>query len=277
MKVTPWRLAGRWKNVLVRDEPNMQPCNDVVNAGVVPHLSWSPALRGKQGLADEDVDMHLGGMRHPRRAMETITGYDRIGKAIFHTLDRCLDSQPDLQRQCLEAIGSNEATKVPNQELFGEIRRSLEALLGLEGHSREQGLDYGLLGAWGRVAGDPDTDFIEGWLREGSPAGITGPIGDPGIFPQDDAQQDDDEGQDYFHDPAGHENYDPRFLIRQKVFKIEKNRNKIDEKSEQALFDFFDFYLIFFDFYLFFFRFFSLILSGASKGRLWGPPPRNPL
>ncbi|CAE7793132.1 unnamed protein product, partial [Symbiodinium necroappetens] len=142
-----YELAGRWKNVLVRDEPNMQPCNDVVNTGVVPHLSWSPALRGKQGLADEDVDMHLGGMRHPRRAMETITGYDRIGKAIFHTLDR-----PSFQRSH-QSPGS--------------------------------GLDYGLLGAWGRIAGDPDTDFIE-----------------------DDAQQDDDEGQDYFHDPAGHENYD---------------------------------------------------------------------
>ena len=209
VEAKPWKLTGRWKNVLVRNEPDLQPSSEIKGSGVVPIISWTPALRGKQGQDDdESADVHLGGMRHPRRAMETIEGYDRIGKSIYHTLDRCLDSHPDLQRQCLEAIGSDDSAKTPNLEHIDEIRRELEALLDLDRQKPlERGLEYGMLGSWGRIAGDPDADFIEGWLRDGSPAGITDHVEDPGIFPQDDVRQGDDEGQSYFHDPAGHENY----------------------------------------------------------------------
>ena len=218
-RTATWKLAGKWKNVLVRETSEEQTGGIDGRHGVAPKLTWAPSLRGHPGqTSPDDVEACLGGMRHPKKAMETIRGYDRMGKVVFKVLDRYLDSHPDLQQQCLEAIGSKDPNKVPSEDHVAAIVHELEDLFGLGERMRERGLDYGLLGAWGRKAGDPDAGYIETWLKGGSPAGIDAPIKDPGIFPQNDAEPESGDGVDYFHDPSGHENYksvedDPMALV----------------------------------------------------------------
>ena len=218
-RTATWKLAGKWKNVLVRETSEEQTGGIDGSHGVAPKLTWAPSLRGHSGqTSPDDVEACLGGMRHPKKAMETIRGYDRLGKVVFKVLDRYLDSHPDLQQQCLEAIGSKDPNKVPSEDHVAAIVHELEDLFGLGERTREHGLDYGLLGAWGRKAGDPDAEYIETWLKGGSPAGIDAPIKDPGIFPQNDAEPESGDGVDYFHDPSGHENYksvedDPMALV----------------------------------------------------------------
>ena len=204
-KAAAWKLAGKWKNVLLRDESGDLAGGQVEPVSVVPKLSWAPSLRGL--ISNEDSDVHLGGMRHPRKAMEVISGYDRIGKVVYHTLDRYLEEHPTLQQQCLDSLGSNDPDFAPDPGHIAAIARKLEALFGLEGRQTERGLDHCILGAWGQVAGDPDTSFIKTWLEEGAPAGISAPVRDPGIFPQEEAAPDFSGDFDSFHDPTGHENY----------------------------------------------------------------------
>ena len=200
-----WKLTGRWKNVLVRDVPEPS----LVNAGVVPTLTWSPALRGKHTQADADEgDCCLGGMRHPRKAMETIKGFDRAGKAVFGIVNRYLEENPDLQRQCLAALGSDETDLRPDKKHVDELARRLGALFNATPRTDGNGLDFELLGAWGRAAGDPDACCVEEWLRGGSPARISSHIRDPGnIFPPDKGSTDSAWADELMRDPADHENY----------------------------------------------------------------------
>ena len=200
-----WKLTGRWKNVLVRDVP--EPSQE--GASVVPTMTWSPALRGKHTQADADEgDSCLGGMRHPRKAMETIKGFDRAGKAVFGVINRYLEENPDLQQQCLAAIGSDEADQRPDEKHVNELARRLGSVFNATPRTDGDGLDFELLGAWGRVAGDPDAGCVEEWLRGGSPRGISSHIRDPGkIFPPDTGSAEAACEEELLHDPADHENY----------------------------------------------------------------------
>ena len=91
-----------------------------------------------------------------------------------------------------DAIGSVDSTCGPPKSAIDAAKAMIAELSNLTKHDMQRRsakysprtkVDAQLLEAWRKAAGDPDL-WIYKWLRDGAPAGITGHLKDPGIFPE---------------------------------------------------------------------------------------------
>ena len=198
--------CGKWGNVLIKKGLLDQNRSSPLPAD--SSFVFSVPLRG---LGDGESGRFLGGMRHPRRAIDINPTLEAAGKVVFDVVSGYLRKNPDVLDACIQAVGSDGGVSGPAEIDVAKVRELLEARLpwpeGFErGRTTSTRLHADLLLRWGVAAGDVDAKTIYEWLVEGAPAGIAQKVYDPGVFPPSDLQ---DPELDYFEPPdeSLHTNY----------------------------------------------------------------------
>ena len=148
------------------------------------HLRTDVAPRGsaREARAAEDSTA-IGGMRHPRLAVDKIPGLRPAGAVVREALESYLDSRPDVS-DSIEASIAEGTCRVPESALK-ELANRLGKVLhtGKIGKGPKSLWRAGFVQAFVSTAGDPDTALGQ-WLEHGAPTGVAKDVECLGIFPR---------------------------------------------------------------------------------------------
>ncbi|CAK0822776.1 unnamed protein product, partial [Prorocentrum cordatum] len=166
--------TGYWGNCLIRLERGAGSKTEQMDSITVkPCIDFRHSLKGPRKLTmghskEEDNQKYVGGMRHPRRSPEFMKNYGTVSLIIRRKIDDYLNDHPVAERQCLEALGSEDLGAGPDENHQREIRNIIGACVHEANHEPVQG--------------------------EHCQSSIRVDIQDPGIFPPVHGPDDRDEG-----------------------------------------------------------------------------------
>ena len=112
----------------------------------------------------------------------------KMGRLVNTLLRKALELWPSLEKTG-RAMLTGEKVAPMDEKVVDKVRKSVLSLLGGEESQRVRTarastpLQASIIGAWGKLVGDPDSETLISWLDHGAPLGYTQPIPTNGIFP----------------------------------------------------------------------------------------------
>ena len=200
----PLERAGRWGNVLKRKRTAVE------ETSTTSRFVFETPLRGQRKQTEDDEEPCWGGMRKPVKISKMRPAYRRAGHQLWLTMVDYLQTHPEVQDKCLQAIGSEAEDAGPTMQELDEMACALQKFSNAPHEEDKPGmhtlLRAGLIRRLAHYFEDPDAELMYQWLTEGAPAGISMEIEDPGqIFPKSDEYE--PEEMDQLPDPHSHVNY----------------------------------------------------------------------
>ena len=152
-------------------------------------LKFTARLKGQAPLEQRDLDNQnfIGGLRRTSTAVKKVSGLETNSQNIRDFLEGLLDRHPEMQREVLQAIGSEEKNGI-NPSTLQDCRKEFGEFLGtpdvwpLSGEFWDCKISAGLLEAWRKLVGDPECE-VNKWLLAGAPGGLVLHPESCGIFP----------------------------------------------------------------------------------------------
>ena len=179
--VTALVSVGTWRNALVPKASSRSSEHDTAAELTRPSVLKRPRLR-LAAPPTGPTRANIGGMRRAARSLELTSPASRVIGAKLHTaLCNWLRANPSTLQGILAKVGADVPCLDPGTvdtargivcDVLNPAVREPSALTEVYA---------GILGAWRRLAEDPD-DLPEQWLATGAPGGVTRDIEDRGIF-----------------------------------------------------------------------------------------------
>ena len=160
----PYKVVGRWKNVLVRAS--------IERGGDSARLP-QPKMTAKQ-VREQENKAAVGGLRHPRDAVRKSEELRRTGSRIRRVVEDHMTNDR-IRAMC------EDCTAGMSKEWILEVRRALGSGFGAE--VTDSGLQADLSQKLLECAADKDACTLPQWMRHGFPLGIEEEIKNNGIFP----------------------------------------------------------------------------------------------
>ena len=132
---------------------------DVTNRAADSSLRRQPVF-AKSAKEVQD-SRAIGGLRNPRISVSKVHGLSKIGKEMSNVFDKFLDSHPDAEKRCINAIGSEDPNAGPLPEDVEKCRKAIALHLDCNDVSPVKNsvcqidIRASLLGALARAAKDP--------------------------------------------------------------------------------------------------------------------------
>ena len=122
----------------------------------------------------------IGGMRNPHQSVAKLPKAKKMGRLVNTLLRKALELWPSLEKTG-RAILTGEKVAPMDEKVVDKVRKSVLSLLGCEESQRVRTarastpLQASVIGAWGKLVGDPDSETLVSWLDHGAPLGYTQP------------------------------------------------------------------------------------------------------